>query len=138
MVGGVLAAVAFGISIVFSKAANKVGIGIGPYLLITGVTVLIIGFIFLAITRDTTVSWTSGLHSVGMGAFWALGIGLVAIALTKYGMPLSKLAPLFNINTLIAVGLGLWIFAEWKDVNVVKLLVGAALIIVGSIFVGVA
>ena len=60
---------------------------------------------------------------------------LVAIAITHYKTPLSILAPLYNTNTLVAVVGSLLIFSEWRDVNVVKLLMGSILIIGGAVLV---
>lgn len=45
----------------------------------------------------------------------------------------SKLVPLFNMNTLVAVCLGLLVFSEWKNVHVLQLAVASVLIIIGGI-----
>jgi uncharacterized membrane protein len=63
---------------------------------------------------------------------WAIAAGLVAVALTSYGVPVARLVPLYNMNTLVAVLLALVVFSEWRDVNAVKLLVGSLLIIAGG------
>ncbi len=70
-----------------------------------------------------------------MGVSWALGAGLVAVAIAKYGMPISKLVPIYNTNTLITVLIGFVVFLEWRDVNPAKLLIGAALVLVGTTLV---
>ena len=46
---------------------------------------------------------------------------------------LSKLAPLYNMNTLVVVLLALVVYAEWRDVHLAKLLAGAALVVLGGL-----
>lgn len=135
MLGGVLAAVLYGLSGIFAKASNQAGIGLGWYLMITGVVIAATGAAFFLFFPDKTLSMKSGLHAAGLGLSWALGTAFVAIALTKYGVPLGKVVPLYNMNTLVAVLLALWVFAEWKQVHVMKLLVGSLLIILGGTLV---
>jgi transporter family protein len=70
-----------------------------------------------------------------MGLSWGSGSVLVAIAINNYKTPLSVLAPLYNMNTLVAVVGALFIFSEWRDVNVVRLIIGSLLIIGGGVLV---
>jgi hypothetical protein len=135
LIGGLLPAVFYGLSTLFSKASTKEGIGIGVYLMITGVAIVLTGVGFFAFQADKTVSVRSAAYAGGFGVLWAIGTGLVAIGLTRFGIPLGKLVPLYNMNTLIAVLLALWIFSEWQNVKVTQLLLGAFLIVIGGIFV---
>ena len=70
-----------------------------------------------------------------MGICWAVAAGLVAFALKKYSVPIAKLVPLYNTNTLAAVLIGLFIFAESKDLNTTKLTFGSLLIAVSAFLV---
>ena len=70
-----------------------------------------------------------------MGLTWAVAAGLVAFALSKYSTPISKLVPLYNMNTLVAVCIGLVAFAEWKDVHISKLIIGSVLVVIGGTLV---
>ncbi len=133
--GGLLAAVFFGLSGVLSKASTQAGVGIGIYIMLAGVGVVVVGAAFFFIQPDRTVSLRSALPSIGVGVTWALGAGLVALALMKYKVPLGKLVPLYNMNTLIAVLIALWLFSEWQRVEIVKLLIGAVLVIIGGTLV---
>ena len=65
-----------------------------------------------------------------------IGAGLVALAVVRFAAPISKLAPLYNTNTLVTVLLGLWLYAEWQEVNTAKLLLGSALVVTGTVLVG--
>ena len=138
IVGGLLPAVFFALSAPFIRWSTQAGIGIGLYLICVGLAVVVVGAAFHLYFRDMTISPRSGLAAAGMGAMWAIGAGLVAVAVWKYPIPLSKLVPLYNMNTLIAVLLSLWIFAEWQNVNVLKLLVGALLVVIGGTLVALA
>jgi len=70
-----------------------------------------------------------------MGIAWGAGVLLVALAINNYKAPLSVLAPLYNMNTLVTVLGALFIFSEWKDVNVIKLIIGSILIVGGGVLV---
>ena len=77
----------------------------------------------------------AGVVALGIGLSWGLGMIAVMIGLSRFGAPLSKLAPLYNLNTLVVVVLALVLFAESREVNTPKLLGGAALIMAGAALV---
>ena len=135
LLGGVLAAVFFGLSGAFVKSATQAGIGTGLFLLCAGIGTGLAGLLLFLLLPDKTFSLRSGAYSSLTGLSWALGAGLVSVAIAKYAMPISKLVPIYNTNTLITVLIGLVIFLEWKDVNPAKLLLGAVLVIVGTTLV---
>ena len=80
-------------------------------------------------------SLKSGLYAALFGVTWGVATGLVAYGLLNFEISISQLAPLYNMNTLVAVLLALIIFSEWKDVNAIKLLCGSALIVGGAVLV---
>ena len=135
IVGGLIPALLFGVSNLFIKGSIQVGISLPLYLLSTGVAVLVVGLLSLLVVRETQVSSGSFALAFGSGVCWAIGIFCVTFALQRYDATVSTLTPLFNMNTLIAVLLALWIFAEWKQVQVPHLLIGSLFIIIGGIFV---
>jgi uncharacterized membrane protein len=132
IIGGLLPALFFGLSTVFAKPANQIGISTSFYLIFVGLAVILVGLGLGVIWPDRTLSLSSGAFAMLVGLSWGTAAGLVAIALAQYQMPIAKLAPLFNMNTLVAVGLGLLIFAEAQDVNVPQLIIGALLITLGG------
>ncbi|HRH93775.1 MAG TPA: hypothetical protein PKV72_04575 [Candidatus Peribacteria bacterium] len=136
--GGVLAAVFFGLSGVLSKAAAQAGVGLGPYIILAGAGVVGVGVLFTLLVPGHAVSRAAVTPSIGVGALWGLGAGLVALSLSKYHVPLSKLVPLYNMNTLVAVLVALWIFAEWEKVHALKLIIGAILVMLGGTLVALA
>jgi drug/metabolite transporter (DMT)-like permease len=135
LIGGLLPALLYSLGNICLKAANDSGIDIGPYLAVIGGSVLLVSLLFFLLSPGGEISLRSGLYTLGMGASWAIGTGLVAIAIARYGIPLGKVVPLFNMNTLLSVLLALWIFAEWKSVHVPRLLLGSALIVLGGVLV---
>jgi len=135
LIGGLLPAVIYGFTNLFVKFSTKEGIGLGLYLLLVGLGVFIIGTGVYAFDHDKNISVKSGLFALSVGLTWGLGSFCIAIGLTKYGAPLSKLVPLFNMNTLIAVALALIIFSEWQQVKIGQLLLGAILIVLGGTLV---
>lgn len=135
IIGGVLPALLYGATNVFTKASTKAGIGIGYYLMIIGISITLVGVGFFFADHNRSLSSMSFLYAVGVGVTWGLGTGLIAVALSVYAVPLSKLVPLFNMNTLVAVILALVIFSEWTQVKMGSLIAGAALISVGGILV---
>ncbi len=135
VIGGVLPAIAFGLSGVFSKASTQAGIGLGPYLMTVGAAVFVCGLCLLTVTPDRTITLRAATPAFLTGFLWALGAAGVAMALSRYGIPLGKIVPLYNTNTLVAVLVGLWVFAEWKQVQPLRLLAGSLLIVAGSVLV---
>ena len=132
IVGGLLPALFFGLSGVFARPATQAGISTGFYLTIIGLAAATVGLLFSLVFPERELTFRSGIFTVLVGSTWAIAAGLVAITLTKYGTPISRLVPLYNMNTLVAVLIGLWVFSEWRDVNAIKLLLGALLIVVGG------
>jgi uncharacterized membrane protein len=133
LVGGLLPAVLFGLSSVFQKTSARAGIGTGPYLVVVGLVVTLVGVVVTVAQQDTTVNGTSCLHAIAYGALWASAIGCIALALSRYDAQISQLVPLYNMNTLVAVVAGLVVLAEWRDVQFGRLLAGAVLIFAGGV-----
>ncbi|WP_169972656.1 hypothetical protein [Tautonia rosea] len=133
LLGGLLPAILFGVSGVMQKACARTGIGTGPYLAITGLAVLTVGGLLTVVEHDVTVSRKSAVYTLLFGALWATGVGCIAIALRRYGGQISQLVPLYNMNTLVAVFIGLVVLSEWRDVHWGRLLVASVLIVTGGV-----
>ncbi|MBD3422545.1 MAG: hypothetical protein GF398_20710 [Chitinivibrionales bacterium] len=135
LIGGLIPAILFGISGVCQKAATRAGISLPPYILFISLGVMTgTAFAWLLIP-EIKVNLKSGGFAAVIGLLWAIGMTLVGFALMRYNVPISKLAPLYNMNTLVAVVLSMLIFAEWKEVNPYTLITGALLIIIGGTLV---
>lgn len=135
IIGGFVPAILFGISGLFQKSSQKAGISLALYVICIGAGVLLIGLILLLNQDKRYLTLKSGLFSLLIGLFWASATACVAIAIVRFSIPLSKLAPLYNMNTVVAVVLGFLIYAEWKEVNMLTLLCGTVLVVIGGILV---
>ena len=56
-------------------------------------------------------------------------------AMGRFDANISQLTPLFNMNTLVVVLLGLWIFKEHQHVRPLPLLLGAGMVVLGAVLV---
>ena len=139
VIGGVLPAIFYGTSSAFSKTSTNAGMPVGIHLFWIGLAISMTGILFSYIVPGTTSSLVPSIKGVAsssmLGFLWGLGTGCVALGLIQYQAPLAKLVPIYNMNTLVTVFLALILFAEWKDMNVVQLMAGTGLIIIGGILV---
>jgi len=135
ILGGIIPAVLFGIAGICQKLSNQHGISTGAYVLSVGIGVVIVGASLCFYNTQQQFNLKSILPALFMGLSWGIGVVLVALAINHYKTALSKLAPLYNMNTLVTVVGALIVFSEWKDVNALRLLMGAILIIGGGVLV---
>lgn len=133
LIGGVLPALCFSLSSVAQKFSTTAGIGSGPLLVFIGLTVAAVGAVFSSIDGDWSWTRTGAAYACFMGLAWGAGIACIAVALKKYGAQISQLVPLYNMNTLLAVLIGMVAFAEWRAVQPTKILIAALLIIAGGV-----
>jgi uncharacterized membrane protein len=136
LIGGLLPALLYGGAGVLQKTASKTGIGPGPYIFIIGAVAAIIGGIITLVSRDTSVTWSGGAQTAGFAVLWSAAIVLIVVALGRYEGPVSVIVPLYNMNTLIAVLLGLLVLGEWEGVNGWRLVAAAVLIVAGGALAG--
>lgn len=133
IVGGVVPAVLLGLSNLFQKLGTNAGIGPGPFLLIAGLTTAVVGGLIAAAERDTSVTPRGLACTVLFGIVWAAATGCIAVALKRLGGQISQLVPLYNMNTLVAVVLGLVVLSEWRTVSAPRVVTAAVLIIAGGV-----
>lgn len=96
---------------------------------------IVIGFFFLS--SPTKIPTQPVLIGAGLlyGILLTIGNVLVYIALEKKAN-IAQLAPIYNINTLIAVVLGIFLLSEIPNQSqAVKILIGAILITIGAVLV---
>lgn len=136
VIGGLLPALFLGLSGVLQKTASRTGIAPGPYLLIIGLVVAAVGAVVAFAQRDTSVTASGAIQTAGFALLWSAGIFGIMLGLGKYEGQVSVIVPLYNMNTLVAVGIGLVLLGEWQHANLGRLLAGAALIIAGGVLAG--
>ncbi len=133
VLGGVLPALMLGVAGIFQKFSTNNGIGAGPFLVGVGLTTVVVGAVFTVVEKQVALTGQSAGFTLLYGLVWATATGFIAISLSRYGGQISQLVPLYNMNTLVAVLLGLVIFAEWRTVDPRKLVMAAILIVAGGV-----
>jgi uncharacterized membrane protein len=133
IVGGLLPALLLGLAALFQKLAAQGNMGTGLFLMISGLAISAVGGLFLLGEQNT--AWNNGAvgWTLAFAVCWALATGLISLALRRLDGSISQLAPLYNMNTLVAVLAGLVVLAEWKTVQPGAITLASLLIIAGGI-----
>jgi len=139
---GLLAAVSFAIAGLAAKVAlNKdyMGLDVRTAAVLTalGVSAVFIAFYFLSGgVKAVSLSPTAAAAGIAIGLFWALGQILIFTALLR-GADAARMAPIYNMNTLLVVVFGIILLHEIPDkTQTLRVVVGAILIVAGGILVG--
>lgn len=136
LIGGLLPALFLGLCGVLQKTASRTGIASGPYITVIGLVVAVVGTIVMLAQRDATFTTSGAVQTAGFAVLWATAILGIMLGLGKYEGQVSVIVPLYNMNTLVAVGIGLVLLGEWQGVNLWRLLAGAVLIVAGGVLAG--
>lgn len=135
VIGGIIPAFLFGGFGVMQKTCMRAGLGMGGFFLVFGATVVCGGLPVRVLMPGGATSPEAVLLAVGYALLWSIGTSLILLAVDRLGASISQLTPLYNSATLITVLLGLWLFAEWKHVRVIPLLLGTVAIVAGAVLV---
>ena len=138
LVGGLLPALLFGAASIFQKTAARAGISTGFYLIAIGAVVLLVGIAVTVAQSDTTATREGVAWACGYGLLWSAAIGCIVLALARYDANISQLVPLYNLNTLVAVAIGMTVMGEWRDVVPWRVVAGAVLAVAGGVLVATA
>ncbi|MDJ0533332.1 MAG: hypothetical protein QNJ70_12675 [Xenococcaceae cyanobacterium MO_207.B15] len=135
LIGGIIPALFYGVSAITMKAGSEYKISTSSYLMIIGIAIFITGIVLKPfITTSDSQETLSGIgFSLISGLLWALGTALVNYSIAKFDTPIALLAPLYNMNTLVAVLGGMILFAEWKTINSIPVFIGTVLVVCGGI-----
>ena len=136
---GIIASLCWGSYIIASKVAtSEKYFGINPawaalFMLVGVAIVFIIGAIKEGV--PVPVSKPGIGFAILSGFLWGLGM-YVSLKAISIGADVSKLTPLYNTNALVTVLLGIVLLHELpKAGDIVRVVIGAVLIIVGAILV---
>ena len=129
IVGGVIPALMYGAAGIFQKLSAREGGSATSYLIYFGAATALSGLIWRTILKE---SWGTPRSA---GLVFSMGAGLISMAMINYQAAVSQLSPLYNMNVLVTVGLGLLVLSEHQSLDVTRLLAGAALIAIGAVLV---
>ena len=138
IVYGLVAAVFFALNTIIYKAAQQKG-NFSPYygIAMFSIGIIIVAGIFFFIRPSFEFDWKSSGLAIIAGAVWAIGMIAVAIAISKKA-DVARLAPIYNINTILAVLMGIVFLKEIPDASqMIRVIGGAVLIVIGAILVSV-
>lgn len=132
VLGGLIPMVLFGLTTFPVKLLNG-KLSFGYYIFLTGIGVMFVGLVALMFfSSQIKPTWTHISLGVLNGFLSGLGTLCVFLALLSPKATVSQLAPIYNINTLIAILIGVIFFAEWQNIVLWKTLLGTVLILVGG------
>lgn len=135
LIGGLLPAFLYGVTGILQKMSANAEGGAGMYLIFLGIGTVIVGAVFHFLLPEPPISIRPASFALIAGFTFSLGAGLISVALINYEAAISQLTPLYNMNVLITVVLGLLIFAEYRDLHAVRLIIGTVLLIGGGLLV---
>lgn len=135
LIGGLLPALLYGVTGILQKMSARAEGGAGMYLVFLGIGSVIVGAVFHLLIPEPPISIRPASFALIAGVTFSLGAGLISVALINYEAAISQLTPLYNMNVLITVVLGLLIFAEYRDLQAGRLLIGTVLLVVGGLLV---
>lgn len=131
-----VATVCFGINTVIYKIATQKS-NLSPYYgtLMFGVGVFLTIALFFLLKPSFEFEWKSSGLAILSGIIWAVGFIAIAIAISQKA-DVSRISPIFNSNTLIAVFLGIFLLHEIPNGSqTLRIIGGSILIISGAVLV---
>jgi|SRR3989344_2879656 len=137
---GILAAFFWGSYIIAAKVAtSEKYFGVNPayvsLFMLIGIAVVFIGGMIHEGNFIMPQSKVGIGFGVLAGVLWGLGM-LASLKALTLGADVAKLTPIYNINTLIAVLLGIILLHELPTAEeMIKVIIGAILIVIGAILV---
>jgi len=139
---GLLAAVAFGVSTLLNKVASgSAYFGLEPRIaaLFVGIGILMTFALYFLVNGGFAIPTNKAAvgTAVAAGVFWAIGTLLVLTAFAG-GADAARLTPIFNMNTLVVVGLSIVMLHELpQQPQMLRVIGGALLVIIGGILVSI-
>ncbi len=140
LIYGIIAALFWGSYIIAAKVASSekyfnVSSRYMSLFMLIGIAVVFLGIFFFSEKPAVLPSRMGMGFGILAGMIWALGMFFALKAITA-GADVARLTPIYNTNTLIAVLLGIILLHELPTAGqAIKVIIGALLIVVGSVLV---
>jgi uncharacterized membrane protein len=138
LMGGVAPALLWGVTGIFQKQSAAAGLDPFRYMLVLGLVVAAAGGVGALAFRGGPWPAMGVGHAALAGLGYSAATALMSLALWRYGVPVSKIAPILSCNVLVTVLVGAFFLGEGATLSLGKLLVGTLLIVAGAILVSVA
>lgn len=140
LVYALLSMVAWGSYIVAAKVTTSPKYyGLSPrlssMLMFAGIGLIFLFYWLWPSGKGKELTIGSTVSGVSTGVLWGLGM-LFSFLAIETGANVSRLVPIYNCNTLIAVLLGILVLRELGDASqIIRILIGSVLIVVGGVLV---
>jgi hypothetical protein len=138
IIGGIVPALLYGFAGIFQKWSAREGGSVAAYLIGFGLATVLVGVIGRVVLPESASPMSAIGFALLGGMVFAVGAGLISFAIIRYDAAISQLSPLYNLNILVTVTLGLLIFSEFRDLQIAKLIAGSLLILAGGWLVAIA
>lgn len=135
VVGAVVPAFLWGITGIFQKQSAVLGLNPFQYMAVLGLVVALTGGLGMLVYRSGSWPAPAVGHALLAGLAYSLATALMSLALWRYGVPISKLAPILSCNVLVTVAIGALFLNEGAELNLVQLILGTLLIVGGAVLV---
>lgn len=141
LIYGLLASLFWGSYIVATKVATSekyfgINASYVSIFMLIGIAIVFFANMFFSKTSLVMPKSVWGiLISILAGILWGLGM-FVSLKALSSGADVSKLTPIFNTNTLVALLLGIILLGELPNAkDLVKVVIGSVLIVIGAILI---
>jgi len=141
LIYGLGAALCFGINGIINKVLTSPSyIGLSSastaFLFLIGTAIAVGGYVFTQKTYAVPGNNLAILLGILAGFIWAFGFILTLVALNAEKADIARLAPIYNMNTLVIVFLGILLLHELPmSGDMLKVVAGSILIVIGGILV---
>lgn len=128
----------FGIKVLASKTFMGADVRTSLLFMAVGIAIVFWGY-FLFGPKETGSAANSStiVFAIVLGATWAVGAAIIFWAISG-SADISRMAPIFNLNTLIVVFLAIFLLREIPDNSAwPRIIIGTILSIIGVILVSI-
>ena len=132
IIGGFIPALLYRMAGFLQKWSAREGATVSIYLIGFGLATFLAGVVYRVVSSEGPSPVRSVVLAVAAGLLFGVGAGLISFAIIRYDAAVSQLAPLYNLNTLVSVALGLLIFFEFREMDMPRLLAGTGVILLGG------
>ena len=136
LIGGYFPAFLWGVTAIIQKQSAQAATGPALYLIAYGGSPAIVGMVWAWVWQPSLWTGQGIVFATTAGVCFGTATGLINYALSTYATPVSKLAPIWSCNVLVTLAIGATVLGEAAEVNPVKLMTGAVLIVGGAVLVG--